>query len=104
MKTFSPKAEEVKHDWYVVDASGKVLGERKSGGDSPITFLVYVMKVFESECLSIAQELQKVPRRVSPCNDQNIVDARIYQRLYWVIDHGLIIDREQVLIRYCRQR
>jgi large subunit ribosomal protein L13 len=30
MKTFSPKAEEVKHDWYVVDASGKVLGRLAS--------------------------------------------------------------------------
>lgn len=26
MKTFSAKADEVKRDWYVVDASGKVLG------------------------------------------------------------------------------
>jgi len=26
MKTFSAKPHEVKHDWYVVDASGKVLG------------------------------------------------------------------------------
>jgi large subunit ribosomal protein L13 len=26
MKTFSAKAESVKRDWYVVDASGKVLG------------------------------------------------------------------------------
>jgi len=25
MKTFSAKAESVKRDWYVVDASGKVL-------------------------------------------------------------------------------
>jgi len=30
MKTFSPKAKEVKHDWYVVDASGKVLGRLAS--------------------------------------------------------------------------
>lgn len=26
MKTFSAKAHEVKHDWYIVDATGKVLG------------------------------------------------------------------------------
>jgi large subunit ribosomal protein L13 len=26
MKTFSAKPHEVKHDWYLVDASGKVLG------------------------------------------------------------------------------
>jgi large subunit ribosomal protein L13 len=26
MKTFSAKAEEVEHDWYVVDAEGKALG------------------------------------------------------------------------------
>lgn len=26
MKTFSAKAEEVEHDWYVVDAEGKTLG------------------------------------------------------------------------------
>ena len=26
MKTFSAKAHEVKRDWYIVDAAGKVLG------------------------------------------------------------------------------
>ena len=26
MKTFSAKAHEIKHDWYVVDAQDKVLG------------------------------------------------------------------------------
>ncbi|MBV1875313.1 MAG: uL13 family ribosomal protein, partial [Cycloclasticus sp.] len=26
MKTFSAKAEEVEHDWFVVDAEGKALG------------------------------------------------------------------------------
>ena len=30
MKTFSAKAKEVKQDWYVVDASGKVLGRLAS--------------------------------------------------------------------------
>jgi large subunit ribosomal protein L13 len=30
MKTFSAKAHEVKHDWYVVDATGKVLGRLAS--------------------------------------------------------------------------
>ncbi|HQL00397.1 MAG TPA: 50S ribosomal protein L13 [Smithellaceae bacterium] len=30
MKTFSAKAQEVKKDWYVVDASGKVLGRLAS--------------------------------------------------------------------------
>ena len=30
MKTFSAKAEETKQDWYVVDASGKVLGRLAS--------------------------------------------------------------------------
>lgn len=30
MKTFSAKANETKHDWYVVDASGKVLGRLAS--------------------------------------------------------------------------
>jgi len=30
MKTFSAKAEEVEHDWYVVDAEGKALGRLAS--------------------------------------------------------------------------
>jgi large subunit ribosomal protein L13 len=30
MKTFSAKAEETKKDWYVIDASGKVLGRLAS--------------------------------------------------------------------------
>ncbi len=30
MKTFSAKAEETKQDWYVVDASGKILGRLAS--------------------------------------------------------------------------
>lgn len=30
MKTFSPKANEVRREWYVVDASGKVLGRLAS--------------------------------------------------------------------------
>jgi large subunit ribosomal protein L13 len=31
MKTFSAKPHEVKHDWFVVDASGKVLGRLAAG-------------------------------------------------------------------------
>jgi large subunit ribosomal protein L13 len=31
MKTFSAKPREVEHDWFVVDASGKVLGRLASG-------------------------------------------------------------------------
>lgn len=30
MKTYSPKASEIKHDWYVVDAAGKTLGRLAS--------------------------------------------------------------------------
>ena len=30
MKTFSAKAEDVRHDWFVVDASGKTLGRLSS--------------------------------------------------------------------------
>ncbi len=30
MKTFSAKKEEIKHDWYVIDAEGKVLGRLAS--------------------------------------------------------------------------
>ncbi|MEZ5555904.1 50S ribosomal protein L13 [Haliea sp.] len=30
MKTFSAKAEDVRHDWFVVDASGKTLGRLAS--------------------------------------------------------------------------
>ena len=31
MKTFSAKAEEIHHDWYVVDAADKVLGRLATG-------------------------------------------------------------------------
>ncbi len=30
MKTYSPKASEIQHDWWVVDAEGKVLGRLAS--------------------------------------------------------------------------
>ena len=52
MKTFSAKADEVKRDWYLVDADGKTLGRlatevasRLRGNISQNTHLMLILEI-----------------------------------------------------------
>ena len=42
--------------------AGKVFHQGKSFGDAAFTFLISIVKMFETECLAVSQQLQKITR------------------------------------------
>ena len=60
--------------------------------------------MLEAESFTVSQKLQKISGGISTRNNHDVSDAGINQRLNRVVDHGLIIDGQQVFVRDGRQR
>ena len=58
----------------------------------------------ETELFAIGQQPQKVARILSAGDNQDIPDTRIDQSLDGVIDHRLLVNRQQVLVGDLGQR
>src|ERR1019366_3060917 len=77
---------------------GEVLGQRQGVGDTAFAFLVGVVDVLQAELLAVGQEAQKFAR-IPPSGDhQNLLNPGIHEGLDRVVDHGPVIDRQQMLI------
>src|SRR5207248_9849147 len=63
-------------------------------------FLVGKTQLLQPEILSVTQQPQEVSRIVASRNDENVLDSRIHQCLKRVIEHRLVVHRQQVLVRY----
>ncbi len=79
-------------------AVGEVLGQPQGVGDAAFAFLVGVVDVLEAELFAVGQQAQEIAGIAPAGDDQNVADAGIDQRLDRVIDHRLVIDRQQVLV------
>ena len=85
-------------------AVGEKFGQPQSLGDSALAFLVRVVHVLQAEILAVAQQPQEFAGVFPARHHQNVLDARIHQRLNGVIDHRLVIDGEQMLVRDLGER
>ena len=81
-----------------------MLGQRQRIGDAALAFLVRVVDVLQTEMLAIGQQAQKITRVLAPGHHQDVANPRIHQRLDGVIDHRLVVDRQQVLVGDLGQR
>jgi hypothetical protein len=59
--------------------------------------------MFQPELLSVPDQPEEIARIVPARNDKDILDARIDQSPNRVIDHGLVVNGQQVLIGYLGQ-
>src|SRR5689334_1222482 len=60
--------------------------------------------MFQTEVLSVTEQPQKVSRRVTTGDDHDVLDTGVDQRLDRVVDHRLVMHRQEMLIRDFRQR
>ena len=59
--------------------------------------------MLQSEFFSVSEKAQKVPGIFPAGYDKDIPDAGIHQYFYGIINHRLVIDRQQVFIgNFCK--
>ena len=81
----------------------EMFGQRQRVGDTAFTFLVSVIQVFQPEFPAVGQQPQEVPGIAAPCHHHDLLDAGVHQGLDGVINHRLVVDRQQMLVGDLRQ-
>jgi hypothetical protein len=76
----------------------EVLRQSQGLCNTTLALLVGVIDVGEPELLSVRQQPQKVSRVLAAGDYKDVADARIYQSLDGVIDHRLLVNRQQMLV------
>ena len=79
-------------------AVGEVLGQRQGVGDAAFAFLVGVVDVLQAELFAVGQQAQEIARVAAAGDDQDVLDPGVHQRLDGIVDHRLVIDRQQMLV------
>src|SRR5207253_8775626 len=77
---------------------GKVPGQIQRLGDAALTLLIGVVDMGQSEVLSVGQQTKEIASVLSSGYHQDVLDAGVNQSLDRVINHGLVVDRKQVII------
>ena len=85
-------------------AVGEMLGQRQRVRDAAFAFLIGVVQMLQAELAAVGQQAQKIARIPAAGDDQNLSNARIHQRLDGVVNHGLVVNRQQVLVGDLGQR
>ena len=79
--------------------SFEFLGELQRVGDPALALLVAVGDVLEPEFFAVAEQLEEVPCMVTAGDDEDVADPRMDELLDGVVDHGPIVDRQEVFVR-----
>ncbi len=72
--------------------------------DPALSLLVGVIDVLQAELLAITDQFQEIAGIVSSGYDQNVPDPGFDQSFNRVVDHGPVVDGQQVLVRDLGQR
>ena len=75
-----------------------MLGQRQRVGDAAFAFLIRVVDVLQAELFAVGQQPQKIARIAAAGDDHDVLDPRVHQRLDRVIDHRLVVNRQQMLV------
>ncbi len=75
-----------------------MFGQRQRVGDAAFAFLVGVVDMLQAELLAVGQQAQKIAGIPAAGHDQDVPDARIHQRLDRVVNHRLVVNRQQMLV------
>ena len=80
-------------------AVGEVFGQRQGVGDAAFAFLVGVVQMcLRPNCFAVGQQAQKVAGIPAAGDDQDVLYPGVHQRLDRVIDHRLVVDRQQMFV------
>src|SRR5438876_1667613 len=83
---------------------GKKFRQRQSRRDTSFAFLVRVVKMREPKLLPIAQQPEEVTGVLPSGDDQYFPHTCFHERFDGIVDHGLVIDGQQVFVRDLGQR
>src|ERR1700674_1517164 len=72
--------------------------------DSAFALLVGKIELLEPEILAVPQQAQEIACAAPAGHDQDVVYPGIHKRLQRIVDHGLVVDRQNMLVRYSVQR
>ena len=78
--------------------AGEDAGQAQGVGDAAFAFLVGVVDKAQAEVLAVAQQVQKIARIVAAGDEHDVIDPGPHQGLDRVVDHRLVVDRQQVLV------
>src|SRR5258708_34997149 len=76
---------------------GKAFRKAQRVGNSPFTFLIRETYLLQPKILSVAEQSQKISGATASGNDQDVADSRVHKGLKRVVNHRLVIDRQQML-------
>jgi len=79
-------------------AIGEVFGEFESIGDAAFAFLVAVAEGAQAQVLAVFEELEEVAGVFAAGHDHDFIDACVDEALDGVVDHGPVVDGQQVLV------
>ena len=68
--------------------------------ESAFAILISVVQVLKAEVLSVAEQTEEIAGISSPGHQQDVPNTCIYQRLDGIKHHRLVIDGQQMFIRY----
>jgi hypothetical protein len=83
---------------------GEMLGQAERLGDAALAFLVGVVELLEAERLPVAEQAEELARVLAARDDHDVVEPGVDERLDRVVDHRLVVDGQQVLVRDGRER
>src|SRR5215216_3060748 len=105
LRTISIDSREYVSLYYVVaenDAnwtiSREVLDEGKRFGDAAFTFLVRVVEMFQAKRFAVSEQAEEFAGGAASGHYHDVGDARIHESLNRVIDHRLVVNREQMFV------
>ena len=88
------------HDDHPV-AGGEVISEPEGLGDSARLLLIGVVEVLEAEFVAIADEPEEIAGTVSSRDQDDVLYPGVDQGLQGVVNHGLVVDGQEMLVRDC---
>ena len=88
----------VTEDYADILAVREVFAKVEGVGDAAFAFLIGVGDVFESEVLAVGEEAEEIAGIFTSCHYHNVADPGVNQGLDGVVNHRLVVDRQQMFI------
>ena len=79
-------------------AIGEKFGQGKRRGNSSFPFLIGIVDMVQSELFPVAEKPKKITRVFASCHNQDFSDPGIHKRFNGIVNHRLVINRQEMLI------
>src|SRR2546421_524766 len=89
---------------FLADASSKIFRQSQRLRNPPGSFLIGVIQILQPKLAPIPQQPNEVPRIVPPRHQQHLFNPRLGHAFQRVINHRLVVNRQQVLVGHLGQR